>query len=536
MKALINGIEYDAQINFSISEQTGNKTSSDISVVVNNQPFPVSGDIIELKDDNENTIFWGTCGIPSSPKYQTGYEKKIYSITCGNANSILSNRIINVAFQEHTITEIVQALFDNYISQENITIGKISDIPVTMEVYTAGDFNLQDALNELADLVGAVWRVDNQKKFYFIVKEEFPKFPHVINKNFLLGTELQHKTKDYLTRTVQYVTGATDYTSAQEEKYTYDGEQDAFTTVFPLAEKPKIYVNDEIVPSDRIGINGIDDIDENIVFSFSYNSQTIAIKDKEYLETGDTIFIVYVGIFPIRVVAYNNSKIEEIAALTGTSGLRENVYIATNVTTTQDALQLANSLLTQFEQSTGEITFWILSSQLERLGMSIGDTELLTQIEFNLSELGITGTYLIVERTITPASISTGDYKISLRLADRNYLKSYGETISNLYRDISQLFIRQDDVIINQNNTNEIIKLSEEMISSSAMPSYPTPNIVNGGLFVFVQFDYIYYPMAGGSYSGKLENDIPHYPTQTITPSDGNMFIPADLNADIYPI
>ena len=74
------------------------------------------------------------------------------------------------------------------------------------------------------------------------------------------------------------------------------------------------------------------------------------------------------------------------------------------------------------------------------------------------------------------------------------------------------------------------------MISSSAMPSYPTSNIVNGGLFVFVQFDNIYYPMAGGSYSGKLENDIPHYPTQTITPSDGNMFIPADLNADIYPI
>ena len=61
--------------------------------------------------------------------------------------------------------------------------------------------------NELADLVGAVWRVDNQKKFYFIVKEEFPQFPHTINKDFLLGSELQHKTKDYMTRTVQYITG-----------------------------------------------------------------------------------------------------------------------------------------------------------------------------------------------------------------------------------------------------------------------------------------------------------------------------------------
>ena len=502
--------------------------------MVEDQPFPVAGDILELKDDAGNTIFWGSCGIPSSPKYQTGLEKKVYAITCSNANAILANRIINVAFQGYTITEIIQALFTAYIAQENITLGKISEIPVKMEVYTAGDFNLQDALNELADLVGAVWRVDNQKKFYFIVKEEFPQFPHTINKDFLLGSELQHKTKDYMTRTVQYITGAKDYTSEQEETYTYDGEQDSFTTVFPLAQKPQIWVNNTSVPSDRIGVNGLDDEDENIVFAFSFDSQTIAIKDKDFLTQGDAVRIAYIGMFPIRVVAYNNTKINEIAEHTGTSGLRENVYIASNITNTQDALQLANSLLEQFEQNMGEITFWMLSSQLAKLNMEIADTEILTQLTFDLPDLGIVGDYLIVERTIEPAAISSGDYKISLRLTDRNYLKSYGETISNLYRDISQLFIRQDEIVIQQSSTNEVLALQEESVSSYATPSYPTPEVSFGGPFIYVRFDNTYYPMAGGSYSGRGGVGQSFYAAQTM--ENGSIFAPTDLGNEVFPV
>jgi len=126
MKAFINGHFYNAEMDFDISEQIGNKTSSRISVVIEDQPFPMAGDVIELQSDDGTPIFLGTCGIPKSPKYQTGLEKKVYSITCGNANSILANRIINVAYQGETITTIIQNLFDQYISEENITLGSIS--------------------------------------------------------------------------------------------------------------------------------------------------------------------------------------------------------------------------------------------------------------------------------------------------------------------------------------------------------------------------------------------------------------------------
>lgn len=516
---------------FSITEQTGNKTASEISVAVDDQPFPRAGDIIELSDDAGNILFWGMCGIPASPKYQTGLEKKVYEIECANANAILSNRVVNVAYQQKTISQIVHSLFESYIAQENITLGRISDIDVTMEVYTAGNFNLQSALNELADLVGAVWRVDNQRRFYFLVKEEFTRFPYPIDENFLLGTDLQQKTKDYLTRTVQYITGATDYTSQQSETFTFDGEQDSFTTSFPLAKKPVIYVNDAAVPDERVGVAGVDDPD--VYFTYTVGSQTIARENDEFLSAGDKVRVEYTGVFPIRVVSYNHSKIEQLAALTGTSGLRENVYIASNVTTTQDAVNLANSLLSQFEQSMGEVTLWLLSSQLKQLGMTLGDIELLTQFRFDLARLGIEGDYLIVERTIEPASLKGGDYKITLKLTDRNYLKSYGETISALYRDLSQLFIRQDEVVIQQSGIHEPLTVTEEALVGAASAPYPTPAVISGAVFSCVRFDNVYYPMEAGS--NELEG-LKAYPTDTDQPRPDGQFTPAELASEVYPV
>ena len=130
LQARINGITYRALREFSIEEQTGNNTSSTISVVVDDvlsQPIPVSGDIIELIDtDSGGRIFYGQCGIPKSPKFQTGRELLVYSIVCSNANAILANRIINVSYKGWTVSAIVQDLYTRYIADEGITLGQIT--------------------------------------------------------------------------------------------------------------------------------------------------------------------------------------------------------------------------------------------------------------------------------------------------------------------------------------------------------------------------------------------------------------------------
>ena len=530
MQAYINGVPYETDRNFAVSEKVGNKTSSEIVVDVGSQAIPVSGDIIELRDGGE-VIFWGMCGIPRSPKYKTGSERKLYRIVCGNANAILGRRIINVAYQNYTVSQIAERLFNLYISAEGIALGQISDIPVTIEVYTGSNFNLQTALNELAELVGAIWQVTPDRKFYFLKLDDLPRFPREINLDFLLGTDLQHTTKDHKVRTVQYISGATDTTSPQTEEFIYTGNLKTFTTAFPLIAEPAIYINDVQVDQAYIGVNGIDDDNPNILFAFSYNSQNIPYKGSTLVD-GDVVKVVYTGQYPIRVAAYNDAKIAEIAELTQTSGLIEDVYLASGTKTTADANQLAQSFIDQYNEVTGEVKFWLFSAQLYSAGLTLGDTAVLTQMTIALSTLGITGDFVITERTIEAIDADNAQYKISLTLTNRDYLKSYGQTIASLKRNIANLAIRGEDTVVQSSNVTERVTISEEISTGVGIPAYCAATITNGCLFIPQGFDGIGYPTAYGPLTGgALGSQM--YPCESLV--NGSLFAPTDLNAEVYP-
>lgn len=472
MLAKINGEEYALHRDYTISEQVGNKTSSTITVDVENQHIPVAGDIVEIIDDNGSCVFWGKCGIPSSPKYKSIHDPKSYKITCGNANTILADRIINVAYQNRTISDVVRLIYDKYIAAEGIALGCISSVPVILESYSAPDYNLQDALNELADLVQGVWKITNDRQFIFLVQADFPAFPQIIRPDFLIGGELQYKTKDSDTRTVQIISGASDVTDTQTETYTYDGKQKAFVTAYPISEKPIVKVNGTPLDPNQIGVNGLDDQNENAIFLFSFNSKNLNYKsNSKFLSAGDIVEVSYIGFFNIRVVLSNQTKINEIAAKTGTSGIRERVELARGIATVGDAINKAASMLERFGAERKEISFWLTTAELAAHGYTQETVELLTVVAFDLPSIGVVGRYVITERTIT--AITDNNQKIALKLVDRNYMKSYGQMFNTLARDIKQLSIRADDVIIDTNINTETAAVKESTEIDMSNAYYP---------------------------------------------------------------
>lgn len=495
LQCTINGTPYEMTRSFYIQEQSGNKTQSEVQVLVESQPTPVAGDIIEIKD-GLTTLFWGMCGIPRSPKFSTGHEDRIYTITCGNANSILSNRIINVAYQNKTVSQIVNQLYTDYIAEENITKGTISNIPLTMQVYTAGDFILQNALNELAELVGATWQVTNDKTFDFIVEEDFPQFPTTIDSSFLLGTDLQHTTKDYKTRTVQYISNAKDTTNPQTDTFTYDGNTNDFTVGFPLAVKPNIYRNGVQVNPIQIGVAGLD---TGMVFYFSYDSPVVTYDDSTaVLVVGDTIAIEYVGLFPIRISLSNAEKIAEIAALTGTSGKREQVRISSDIVTSDDAYTVAQQLLDKYSEATGEVSLWFLTEQLYDAGFQLSDTDVLTQVTFDLPQFGIVGDFVITERKLEPYKADLSNFeqklKVTIKLKNRDFLQSYGEIFSNIKAGLTKLSVRDSDTVIQGVSVDEVMILAEDVIAGLSWVWYPTESLVLGTQFVPCDFGDEVYP------------------------------------------
>ncbi len=556
--AYINGERYKIKTDFSITEQIGNSTASTVSVLVESQAFPIAGDVIEIKDDiTGDILFYGTCGIPKSPKYTTLNQPRAYSITCGNANSILSNRIANVAYQDKTVSEIVNLLYERYIAAEGIEIGLISEISASLSVYTVSNYDLKTALNELADLVQATWKITNDKQFIFVVKEDFPVFPEEINAGFLLGTELQHTTKDYNLRTVQIISGATDTTDPQTEAFTYDGEQQTFSMVYPISERPSVYVNGEKLEDSQIGVTGLNDQDEGVVFLFSYNSKDLTYNQaSEYLQAGDTVVVDYIGIFSIRVSVSNSEKVEQVASKTGTSGIIERVQIASTVKNTDDALTLGLSLLEQFEEEEGEVSFWLKSDQLYARGLTLADTDPYTLLQFNLPEINVVGDYVISERTIEPLIQDLSEdverrLKVSLKLRDRNYLSSYGEIIRSLEQDVAQLSIREDEIVVDVCAITEPEVLAESYTTTQDIAYYACSGIDNGSLFSPCDFGGNVFPSGAAAYPLICVEFLP-LEVEALTESmrcelvnaffacsgidNGSLFSPCDLGNPVYPI
>jgi hypothetical protein len=245
-------------------------------------------------------------------------------------------------------------------------------------------------------------------------------------------------------------------------------------------------------------VNGISDDNPNIVFSFSYNSQTIAYKSDSYMSAGATVVIRYQGQFPIRLASYNWDKINEIAAKTGTSGLREQVYIATDVKSIAAAQQLASSLLAQFENATEEISFYLLSDQLYALGLTLDNVAVLTQISIDLPQINISGTYVITERKLSPAWADMDNaaekYKVQLKLMSRNYLRSYGEVLSDIRRDIAQLRVRGDEIVLENSNIIDYLPMTEATATGFALPHMCIGSVQYGSQFAQMSFGQPVYP------------------------------------------
>lgn len=488
---------------FLLTDMVGNKSTSEISVRVDDQPLPRAGDMAEIRD-GDTVLFWGMLGIPQSPKYTTGNEWRVYTMTAGSANTFLSRRIINEAFKKYTVSEIVRVLYNNYIAEEGIRLGLISDIPITIDVYAAADFNLQDALNELADLANASWTISTERVFSFTVQNDYRAFPTVISRQNAFGTDWQMKTKDYKQRTVQYISGATNTTLPQTETFVYDdGGANTFNVSFGLNERPTISVNGTVLDPSRIGVAGLDYGNPEVYFTFAYNSKTISYnKLSDFLSGGENITVTYIGIYAIRVSMTNDDKIGEIAGITGTSGKREIVDTVNGVRSQADAVAMAQSLLEKYREATEEITFWVPSDELYARGYTLADTAPMTKITLDMPEWGMVGEYVIAERRLSAYYADMREnaahkLKVWLRLVNRDVMKSYGEILADLRKNVRALNIRADDIVLKNTLLAEAMRLTEAYETLTLRPYFPVSGaaVQNGALFSPLNFTTEVYPV-----------------------------------------
>jgi len=417
MTVTIAGEVYSAADSYSIRQQAGSASTSDIDIkVASGQSVPLSLSSCVIEDDGV-TLFSGIVESVQSPSFKGGKEVKRYRLTLTSYERIFQNRVISDAFESKYTHEIVQYLFDNYISAEGITLGAISTSVQMYENFNYSFSKLSDILEELADDINASYFVTPEKKFYFITRDAFTL---VTMPEGVTGLQIEDDSADV--RTVQIVTGASEETSAQTEQTYWLQDQSAWVLGYQVSSVTGFTIDGVIA---GFGLKGVDEGDSSVTFLYEPGSNSITLNSGATVKpaTGDNVVIVYKGYYDIVVTNSNDALKESIALLSGTSGLIEEVYTDETIDNYQDAETKANSLLQQYGERQKEISCSCRDFE---------NTEIFTMWEIHRPDINIEGQYVVTERTIS--AFGPDEYWIQCKLKNKGYFSRYGQTLKTVQK------------------------------------------------------------------------------------------------------
>ena len=429
IKCFISGVEYRITDKYSIREQAGQPSTSQLDVLADNKPIPKSHQKVELTEDNVR-FFMGYILSVDAPTYSTAYETDIYTIQVASPEIVLTRRLIANAWRDKYTHEIVQDIYNEYLTEEGFALGTISTFDRQYSAYVSPRLKLSDILQELGDEVGAVAKIDENGTFSFVTRGWFS----VVTPPAKI-TKLKKSETGQTVRTVQIVSGAKAETSLISRTVTWQADQAEFLAGYQIAAEPAITINGASV---NVGVMGVNEGDSNISFLWKYGNNVILVNQGGNItpQAGDTVAFLFRGFYNIEVYAENETLKAEIASLSGTSGKIETMVVDTSITTQTDGHTTADGLLR--ENSEREETITLECHDLQA-------TKILSEWQLNYPDIGVNGKYIVVERTITDMY---DKQRVQVRLKNRGFYARYGTVYNKFQKQINNLSIRADDLVI----------------------------------------------------------------------------------------
>ena len=451
LTANISGVEYEMASDYQITHQAGSVSRTTCQVKL--APGQVYPRVLQ-----GITIYYGTVPLFSgditsvdSPSFATGKEVIRVRLQIDSLEARAKRRRISISKDDCLTHEIVTDIFNDYLAEEGITLGTISTTVRSYVNWNASFYSAFDALNELADDVGGQWYISPDKKFYFVLKTDIPSIPA---PSRISGLRLTESAGDI--RTMQTVVGASEETSDQTQSVYWANDQYNVTLNYQVSEIIGITI--EGVPV-SVGIIGVDEDDTSKTFLYQYAGQIINLNDNAVTKptTGDLVVITYKGYYDIIIVNINEALKAEIALLSGSSGIIENILSDETIESDTDADNKANALLDENGERTQEIS-------CEYPGVS--GTDIGTAWEVNYPELGIVGVFVVTEKNITDY---TKTFYTKLKLKNKGLSSRYGQVLKKEKKEV-----RPDTKVYNTIALSDVISRPYEVVEiTDPVTCYP---------------------------------------------------------------
>lgn len=462
LRCYVSGVEYTMDNKYSIKEQAGQTSTSKINVLKGTNNPIKSQELVEIKTQDGTPVFTGIVQEDSTPEWVTVYKTYLYELQVKDIEVVFDQRLINESYNNMFVNQIVRDIFDNYLLEEGLTLGEIEDFEYEIEKYVIPNLKCRDVLDYLGDLVSAVPRISADRVFSFKSRLTFTASSHpsglILPKVIDNGQGLV---------TVQKVAGATEETSTQSQSFIWGADQETATLRYQVSSVIGITINGSSV---NFGVLGVSDNDPGVTFLTKYGSYILTLSSNAATKPSenDNVTISYRGFYNIETSSTNFDLLNEIKALNGTSGKIESVETDTSITSYEDAQNLANSKLDSASIREKTLTVSYRSAD-------ISQSTILNAWNFTedyLSALGISGEYVVVERTITDFY---DKLNVALKLKNKNFWSRYGTIYNKNDKQINNLSINTDRLILKQSQINENYEPEDEFqFHYSNIFSYPS--------------------------------------------------------------
>jgi hypothetical protein len=427
---------------------------------------PSEGQPIEITDYDGNLVFGGF--ILYAKRFNPiGTDTIFYNVECVDNHSIADRFIVAESYVNTLAGDIVKDLRTTYLDADGVTIGEIQDGPTIDAAKFPRIGTVADALDELSELTGFTWYIDYDKKLYFIERQTFLSPFDVASDSAIVNINVKEDKTRY--RNKQYIRGGlsqTEEISLEKPTPEPDGVSRTFVTRFPLASKPKIFIDSVEVTSSFIGANGVE---TGKKFYYTYNSNTITQDDAETVLNSEVIEVTYKGLFPLLVVSEDTEAIAERVLIEGGTGIYENIINESKVDKKQIALDIANGKLRKYTKIERELTY-----QTTLNGLFAGQLQTINLPKYNITD----GEFLIDRVTISDLD-GNGTFLYDVHAVDGEVFGGWTNFFKELVKTGGNLIIRDNEVLVILQTTFESQSWTEEIsVQINACPLPGNGNVV----------------------------------------------------------
>lgn len=349
-------------------------------------PFQ-SGDPVVLTEDSTGLKLFGGFVRKLGRTEVTDDPEGTFLIThtyhCVDHSAVARRRLVNHAWVNTAFETIVSEMVAAWLGGEGITVVNVAAGPTIVRAPFSWR-PVADAFDELAEMVGYSWWIDEDKDLHFVPRgTDTASLSFSSTSRDFIKMNFAESLEEYVNQVVQI--GGLSLTDTLTETLIGDGTRKVFNVAFTVGKKPiSIVAGGITILADEIGINGLDTGKK--WYWQKGNAEFEQDETETILTDAQTLVIQYVGQFPVITQAEDTVEIvARAAASPGTSGRYEKLLVDASL----DDIDIATEKALGYLRKYGEIPETIKFSTRNQ---TLRPGQLMSIV---LPELDIDGDYLV---------------------------------------------------------------------------------------------------------------------------------------------